>query len=111
MARNIRQSRAGYRNRCKWYKKDYNDDTYITKMDGLIGVFYAKLTSRDINSYTNGRIRYTDEIITLETKDKVDARTDDFIELWGHMYVVVNVNIQTEMNDRLTYFINIRRSL
>ena len=97
MAIDIRNSRKGKVDRCKWYKAVYVENQKLVKDAVCEGVFYADGAKDDKVNRINvtGNFLADNVTLILSTFDYVEGLTvDDYVEIEGELYLVTSVEIK-----------------
>jgi hypothetical protein len=93
MGIDIRQSRRGKHDRCKYYKASYVDKMKLTQDAVTQGVFYAEGFSDDeTDTVNNGTMQSARTMLTITTLDTVsDLEQNDYVEIDGTLHLVMSV--------------------
>lgn len=109
MGLNLNKSRANYPKRCFWYKNE-NDVSKLVMDPKVMGLFYARITSKNNNPYTQGTIRHITHTVMIETPDAVNMKPDYFVKMDGKIYRIVSVDDIPLGRGRLNYIITMQRN-
>jgi hypothetical protein len=105
----LRQSRATYHEKCRWWKRNENDDI---ETDELVmkrvadGFFMAKevTPNRTQNFTVGGVMRFEKDTITIKSPDNlISIESEDYVEFRGELWRVVSVQ-RSKARNQNTYF-------
>ena len=96
MAIDVRTSRSGNYNRCKWYKAIYIKGNKLISDAIAEGVFYSNDTSNIKNRVNVANGVLTDNVaLTISTQDYVGGMSpDDVVEIDGELFIVVSLDVK-----------------
>lgn len=111
MARDTNRSVADYNLRCLYYKP-VKTDRVIERDIKIEGLFYAKLNSQSRTSVVQGSVRKILFTTIIETPDDVNAVSIDyFVEYYGDIYRVINIDETILDRERKNFVITLQREV
>ncbi|MFA6336272.1 MAG: hypothetical protein WCX48_12125 [Bacteroidales bacterium] len=105
MAIDLRQSRVGYSDRCKWYKAVVTGGNALTMNPACAGVFYADEQSPETETMEQlGAVMVRKITTAIKTPDSVDdLKSNDYVSYNGETWIVTGT-AKAETNSRSRRF-------